>query len=305
MLLAPDVAPPPAIIRAHCPAGYAHVRCGFLPVPVDHQNPTGPTIRVYFERYLRRDRRDPAATTVVAIQGGPGFTTTGDRDSYRTLWRPVSRRRNLLLVDLRGTGRSGALACKAFANHVTNYNVRAGRCATQLGPRRRFYDTSQSVQDITSVLRAIRAGPVDLYGDSYGSYAAQAFAVRYPHRVRSLVLDSTYPVPGTDPAFADLALRSREAMRLACSRWPGCPVSHPVSQLRSLVRSVRVGPDRRQRPRRRRHPAAHRHRRGHAGNDHPGRLRQPRHPARPARGDRLVPRRRQPAAATAGGGERP
>ena len=242
MLLAPDVAPPPAIIRAHCPAGYAHVRCGFVRVPLDHQNPTGPTIRVYFERYLRRDRRDPATTTVVAIEGGPGYATTGSRDSYQALWRPVSQHRDLLLVDLRGTGRSGALACKAFANHVTNYNVRAGRCATQLGPRRRFYDTSQSVQDIASVLRAIRAGPVDLYGDSYGSYAAQAFSVRYPHRLRSLVLDSTYPVPGTDPAFADLALRSREAMRLACSRWPDCPVSDPVSQLRGLVQSVRADP---------------------------------------------------------------
>src|SRR6476646_8839684 len=216
MLLAPDVAPPPAIIRAHCPAGQAHARCGFVRVPLDHQNPTAPTIRVYFEHYLRQDRRDPAAATVVAIEGGPGYATTGSRDSYLALWRPVSQHRDLLLVDLRGTGRSGALACKAFANHVTNYNVRAGRCAQQLGPRRRFYDTSQSVQDIASVLRAIRAGPVDLYGDSYGSYAA--------------------------PAFADLALRSREAMRLACSRWPNCPVSDPVSQLRALVQSVRADP---------------------------------------------------------------
>ena len=146
MLLAPDVAPPPAIIRAaHCPAGHAHVRCGFLRVPLDHQNPTGPTIRVYFERYLRRDGRDPAATTVVAIEGGPGYATTGSRDSYLALWRPVSQHRDLLLVDLRGTGRSGALACKAFANHVTDYNVRAGRCARQLGPRRRFYDRHLAV----------------------------------------------------------------------------------------------------------------------------------------------------------------
>ena len=235
MLLAPDAAPPPAIIRAHCPAGYAHVRCGFVRVPLDHQNPTGPTIRVYFEHYLRQDRRDPAATTVLAIDGGPGYTTTGGRDSYLELWRPVSQHRDLLLVDLRGTGRSGALACKAFAQHVTNYNVRAGRCARQLGPRRRFYDTSQSVQDVAGVLRAIRAGPVDLYGDSYGSYAAQAFAVRYPHQLRSLVLDSTYPLPGSDPAFADLALRSREAMRLACSRWPDCPVSDPVAQRLDVV----------------------------------------------------------------------
>src|SRR6478736_1953307 len=104
MLLAPDVAPPPAIIRAHCPAGQAHARCGFVRVPLDHQNPTARTIQVYFEHYLRQDRRDPAAATVVAIEGGPGYATTGSRDSYLALWRPVSQHRDLLLADLRGTG---------------------------------------------------------------------------------------------------------------------------------------------------------------------------------------------------------
>ena len=47
---------------------------------------------------------------------------------------------------------------------------------------------------------ALGIGRVDLYGDSYGSYAAQAFALRYPGRLRTLVLDGTYPLPGSDPA---------------------------------------------------------------------------------------------------------
>ena len=242
MLIAPHVAPP-AITHVQCPAGYRrHARCGFLRVPLDHSRPDGPAIRIYFERYQRKDRRDPATSTVVSIEGGPGYGTTADRDDRLAVWHPVSKHRDLLLLDLRGTGRSGALRCKAFSRHIFNYAARAGRCARQLGPRRQFYDTSQSVQDVESLLRASHAGKVDLYGDSYGSYAAQAFALRYPHRLRSLTLDSTYPLSGTDPAFLDLAVRTRRAIRLACERWPQCPTSRPMSLLRSIVIQVRNDP---------------------------------------------------------------
>ena len=39
----------------------------------------------------------------------------------------------------------------------------------QLGPRIRYYDTSQSVQNLESVLESLKLGKIDLYGDSYGS----------------------------------------------------------------------------------------------------------------------------------------
>ena len=162
---------------------------------------TARKIRIYFEDYPRRDTSRPAVSTIVSIEGGPGYSTTADRASRVALSRPISARRNLLLVDLRGTGRSGALDCPAFHQHILPYPELAGRCAAQLGARRDFYDTSQSVQDIEAVLVALHVGKVDLYGDSYGSYAAQAFALRYPWRLRSLVLDSTYQVPGSDPVL--------------------------------------------------------------------------------------------------------
>ena len=91
------------------------------------------------------------------------------------------------------------------------------------------------MQDLAAVLNALGIGKVDLYGDSYGSYAAQAFAIRYPDRLRSLVLDGTYPLPGTDPAFADLAEATRAALRLACERRPGCPAAgDPVALVARL-----------------------------------------------------------------------
>jgi pimeloyl-ACP methyl ester carboxylesterase len=199
------------------------VRCGFARVPLDHANPGGRSIRIYFERYRRSELGLPPASTVVAIEGGPGYSSTASRDGYLRLWRPVSRLRDLVLVDLRGTGRSGALTCAAFAKSTVAYARRGGRCAAQLGPDRDLYTTAQSVDDLDDVLQALGVARVDLYGDSYGSFAAQAFAVRHPTRLRSLVLDSTYPVTGTDPAGSDLIAAVRRGLRLSCARRPGCP----------------------------------------------------------------------------------
>ena len=68
-------------------------------------------------------------------------------------------------------GRSRSTA-RPSGSHILGYIARAARCAAQLGPARDAYDTSQSVQDLAAVLRALHIGRVDLYGDSYGSYAA-------------------------------------------------------------------------------------------------------------------------------------
>ena len=234
----------PAIVRAACPRSHPPAECGYLRVPLDRRHPDGRRIRIYFERYLRTDRAGRQTSTVLSIEGGPGFSTTADRSARIQLWRPLSARRDLLLVDLRGTGRSDPLDCTAFRRHILGYIDRAARCAAELGTARDFYDTSQSVQDLAAVLRALRISKVDLYGDSYGSYAAQAFALRYPHKLRSLVLDGTYQLPGSDPALADLAASTRSGLRLACGRRPGCPAGRedPVKVVAGLVARVRRDP---------------------------------------------------------------
>lgn len=241
---------PVPVVAAACPqearaAGHA-VRCGFARVPLDHANPGGRSIRIYFERYRRREFGLPPASTVVAIEGGPGYSSTASRAGYLRLWHPVSRLRDLVLVDLRGTGRSGALACAALAKSTVGYARRGGRCAAQLGPDRDLYTTAQSVDDLDDVLQALGVARVDLYGDSYGSFAAQAFAVRHPSRLRSLVLDSTYPVTGTDPAGSDLIAAVRRGLRRSCARRPGCPARarhvDPVALVAEFSGRLKKGP---------------------------------------------------------------
>ena len=232
----------PPVIPMTCPAPardiVSGVRCGYVRVPLDRSGALPGTVRVYFERYPPADRTLPPVSTVLSIEGGPGYPTAADRDYRTELWAPVSKRRALLLVDLRGTGRSDALACGALEHSTLGYVARAGACAKELGPQRDYYGTGDAVEDLEDVLLAIHAGKVDLYGDSYGTYAAQAFAVRHPERLRSITLDASYPLPGTDPAYADLAGAFRRGLRLVCQRRPGCPAAEQHQDAVALLQKT-------------------------------------------------------------------
>ena len=138
-----------------CRDAAAGARCGYVRVPLDRLTPGSPTIRIGFELYRRRDRSQPALSTMVDVEGGPGYSTTDSRDYFLDLSRPLMDRRDLLLVDARGTGLSGPLDCAALRTSVTHYVKRAGRCAAQLGARVDRYDTRASVDDLADVLDAL------------------------------------------------------------------------------------------------------------------------------------------------------
>ena len=227
-----------------CRDAAAGARCGYVRVPLDRLAPAGARIRIGFELYRRRDRDRPSLGTMVDVEGGPGYSTTDSRTYFLTLSRPLMDRRDLLLVDARGTGLSGPLDCRALRRTVDDYIRRAGRCARQLGARADRYNTRASVDDLAAVLDALGIGKVDYYGDSYGTYFGQAFAVNHPDRLRSLVLDGAYPLPGTDPAFGDLAEATWRALRLVCGRRPSCAArgEDPVAALARFADRIRARP---------------------------------------------------------------
>lgn len=94
-----------------------------------------------------------------------------------------------------------------------------------------LFGTSQAVDDLADVLSALRLRAVDVYGDSYGSFFGQVFAARYPTRVRSLVLDSTYPTIHQDPFDAAGQDEIRFAFDAVCRRSVPCHDAAPGSSL--------------------------------------------------------------------------
>jgi pimeloyl-ACP methyl ester carboxylesterase len=202
--------------------GIPGARCGHVTRLLDPKDASLGTIDISFELHARRDKSQPSLGTIVAVEGGPGYATRESRDYYLELFDPLLDRRNLLLVDNRGTGQSGAIDCKKLQSYVGDYNANVGRCGRQLGATSDLYGTAFAADDLAAVLDALRLSRVDLYGDSYGTFFAQTFAVRHPGRLRTLVLDASYPIEDQDPWYRDLNRALADAFEHVCARDPGC-----------------------------------------------------------------------------------
>jgi pimeloyl-ACP methyl ester carboxylesterase len=88
--------------------------------------------------------------------GGPGSPATSFA-AYYSAFAPLRARRDILLIDPRGTGRSGALSCPALAQ-VDPLNVRkdvVAVCAHDVGPRPSLYGSAAVADDIDAVRAAL------------------------------------------------------------------------------------------------------------------------------------------------------
>ena len=93
------------------------------------------SLRVHFRVFPRTDRSRPALEPVVAAEGGPGYRSIDSADSYLFMLGPLRRRHDLIVMDNRGTGGSGAINCPRLQAGKGDYSREVGRCAQRLGRR--------------------------------------------------------------------------------------------------------------------------------------------------------------------------
>ena len=223
-----------------------HVRayCGTVARPLDPAGSVPDIIKIGLQFYPHLNTSSPALEPIVAMEGGPGYPSTGTRHSYLELFRPLMDRHDLLLVDHRGTGTSRALNCPKLQAEPNPQHEGISACGDMLGPAAYLYGTDLATDDLNTVLQALAIDKVDLYGDSYGTYFSQTFAVRHPQHLHALVLDGAYPIVGLSPWYPEMAPTVREAHRLACQRSRSCRSfsGDSASRLDELVQKLRDDP---------------------------------------------------------------
>lgn len=217
--------------------------CGSIERPWEPRHPAAGTVTVGFA-FVPASSPRSALGTLVPHEGGPGYSTTGTGASYAAMYGPLLRRRNLLLVDQRGTGRSEPISCPSLQDLRIAYRIAAAQCAARLGARNDDYTTARSADDLAAVISALRLSRVDLYGDSYGTFFTQVFAGRHPGQVRSVILDSAYPAYGEGALYPTQGLAMRNAFDLVCRRSSACRDggSSFETTLRQVLAIVRVTP---------------------------------------------------------------
>jgi pimeloyl-ACP methyl ester carboxylesterase len=209
-------------------------RCGHIMVPVRRAEPALGKTKVAFAIRDRRDTSQPSLGTIFAMDGGPGYASTAKpyASSLIAALGPILRRRDLVLYDMRGTGLSDAVDCPALQAGLIQESIAIGDCAHQLGPSFAGYTSAAAADDMDQLRRALGLGKIFFYGDSYGTFFGQAYAVRHPGSLRGLILDSAFP--GDDPYYRTLLPAGLNGLRIACRDSPRCS-GDPVTRLTHVV----------------------------------------------------------------------
>ncbi|HEX4953735.1 MAG TPA: alpha/beta fold hydrolase [Thermoanaerobaculia bacterium] len=228
------------------------VRCGVLEVAENAAEPAGRRIPIHFA-VVPAATRDVEPDPLVILAGGPGQAATGMARALDLGFREVRRPRDVLLVDLRGTGKSGPLTCPASGDVLTaaarggGLGMEADECLRAQSADVRFYANEPAVADLDAVREALGYPRLNLWGGSYGTRTALVYARRYPERVRSVILDGAVAFslrfPLALPRYADAAL----AQLLAdCAAEPACRSAYPrlESELRELLARLAQAPER-------------------------------------------------------------
>lgn len=215
-------------------------RCGVLQRPLDPQRPEGPKIDVHFAvltALARHKKEDP----VFFFAGGPGQSAMA---LAGMLHRPLARlgnRRDVVLIDQRGTGRSAPLRCpevppaqplRDLADPATQAaRLNDCRAALEKLPHGdlRHYTTTIAMADVEAVRQALGATQVNLVGGSYGTRAALEYMRQFPQAVRRAVLDGVAPPDMVLPAsFSTDAQAALDALFAACEADQGSATTAPA-----------------------------------------------------------------------------
>jgi pimeloyl-ACP methyl ester carboxylesterase len=223
--------------------GQAGLVCSSVVVPLDRTGAVPGTITLHVEEL---PANGVARGTIFLIAGGPGQGSAhtfalGDPGA-QSLFRYICPGYNLVAYDDRGTGESGLIDCPALqsANTADSERAAAAACGTSLGAAANFYSTSTHAEDLESVRQSLGVDKVALYGVSYGTKLAMAYALAHPDHISRLLLDSVLPPEGPDPYGADVLQRMPATLQSYCA--VGCNGQAFASDVVALANAYAAKP---------------------------------------------------------------
>lgn len=232
--------------------------CGFVEVPENRAKPDGRMIPVHFVR-AGATGDAPLPDPIVYLGGGPGLHATPGANGV--IWGNRARleKRDLIVVDQRGTGRSNPLDC---FDHGADGGAEVVRqlfnrdffdretfraCMQELSKKADLtqYTTTASVEDIEAIRRALGYEKINLSGGSYGTRWALEYMRRHPESVRGAVLYGVAPPSEllVERVARDFQ-RDLDALIAACESDDACSQAYPEfdEQLGRIFKAVRKKP---------------------------------------------------------------
>jgi pimeloyl-ACP methyl ester carboxylesterase len=233
-------------ITASClPAVAGEAMCGRFRVYEDRDAESGRTVDLAF--VVLRALRDVGNTDAVTrFNGGPGAPVTPFAAPLANVLADLRAERDILLVDHRGTGNSGHLACDfPFPGGVES---RFGTvfpldhitlCRDRLSERVDLsqYTSARAMDDLAELTAWLGYAALNLVGGSYGTREVQVFLRRHPTVARTAVLNGVALVQ--DPLYVHHARFLHDALENLfdeCEADEACARAYP--DLRGVTAGV-------------------------------------------------------------------
>lgn len=186
------------------------VQFGYLTVPEDRNKPEGRKLKLSFV-LINSGSEDELPDPFIYMSGGPGGNAISERAIRRFQSFPFNDRRDVILLDFRGTGHSephlsDTIQKRLLETILGNFTHEQARLATQevfdhffddflrKGYNPNMYNTKVNVEDMEDLRKALGYKTWNIFGISYGTRTGQTYIRDYPSRVRCQILDSPVPM---------------------------------------------------------------------------------------------------------------
>ena len=217
--------------------------CGTVTVPLDHEDPDGPTIDVAVSR-IPAANPDERIGVLLTNPGGPGASGI-EFALAQPFPQEVLDRFDLIGWDPRGVGDTAGLTCGAEVDAFLDIDPEpdsnreqrqldeaaravADECEQTDGDLLPFVGTRDVVQDMDAIREALGEEQISYAGYSYGTALGLGYLEQFPERVRAMVLDGvvdpTQDLAGFLLAQGQALEEQVNALLDGCADDPSCPL---------------------------------------------------------------------------------
>lgn len=234
------------------------IECRSILVQADQvaDDPRGATTVISYG--IHRAATTPEGTLVIAT-GGPGVSGVATAEgTIGRLGDQLTDVYDVVFFDARGVGGSGYIDCPEASGSYQSalwFDAAASiidafveECIAETGidaSHLHEYASAQLAEDIEAIRRDLGVDRIALYAESYGTLAAQRYAVAHPDHVSALILDGAIDLAQpTDESWIEATRGFDDVLRrtlATCRASPGCRF-HDASVWHNVLDSLETAP---------------------------------------------------------------
>lgn len=209
--------------------------CGHIVVP-ENRHSGGRKIDIRFMIVPAEDSQS-VKEPIFVLEGGPGAAVSKVAQMYALTFAPMRANHDLVLVDLRGTGKSAPLDCPADSETdpagalFPLPQIETCRQAVSENQDPLQYSTAAAMADLDAIRALLGYDQIHLFGVSYGTRAALHYLREFPAHAKTATLLGPYPLNRNAPLeAASIADKSLQMLVEQCAEDDSCHLAFPDLQ---------------------------------------------------------------------------